>query len=237
MRLVQLFEVVDIHMENSTKNNKLNKAVVYIAEIPKNQEIGQVYPSERDLEISACTNPILAKQKYFVWDLLSYALKQTIGKDVSKASVYKDIDGVWRSKEICFSLSHSKNAIAVAVSNYPVGVDIERVDARINDRLAKRIFTEHETKRYQRLNDIAGGTACKPTEQTQVFDTVMFLAKKWTEKESIFKQTQCKTPICQIETSNYNTYSADVDIDGEKYACSVAFEQGLEIDVRFKLSK
>ena len=129
-------------MENSAKNNKINKAVVFISDIPENRDIGKVYPAERNLEISVCYSATFAKQRYFVWELLSYALEQTIGKSVKEANLYKDENGVWRCKEIFFSLSHSKNALAVAVSGYPVGVDIELIDGRFNDKLASRILTE-----------------------------------------------------------------------------------------------
>lgn len=222
-------------MENST-NDKLNKAVVYIADIPSNREIGKAYPAERDLEISVCYSATLAKQRYFVWELLSYALEQTIGKSVKEANLYKDENGVWRCKEIFFSLSHSKNALAVAVSDYPVGVDIELLDGRFNDKLASRILTETELKQYEQFYDITDLFEDKPFEKTQAFKKAAFLCQCWTQKESIFKQTQCETPVSQIEKSKFNAYTAGVRIQGKPYAYSVAYEKGLEVDVRFKFS-
>lgn len=223
-------------MENLPLKENLNEtAVLYVADIPNNQAIGHVYPIERDLEICACNDPHLAKQKYFVWELLSRALEDTIGKSVNLAGLYKDIHGVWRCNDVYFSLSHSKNALAVAVSDYPVGVDIERVDvARFNERLAQRILTEREKKQYDEIFDINVGEYLR---ESFAYNKSMFLAKRWTQKESIFKQTQCKTSVCQIETADFNTYLGDALIKGERYAYSVAFKQGLEVDVRFKFSK
>lgn len=43
-----------------------------------------------------------------------------------------------------FSLTHTDELIALAVSTRPVGVDIENTDRRFNPRLAKRYFHEQE---------------------------------------------------------------------------------------------
>ncbi len=45
--------------------------------------------------------------------------------------------------QLCFNLSHTKNALAVAIASAPVGVDIEK-ERSIDLQIAKRYFTKQE---------------------------------------------------------------------------------------------
>jgi 4'-phosphopantetheinyl transferase len=45
--------------------------------------------------------------------------------------------------EFHFNISHTRNALAVAVSGEPIGVDIERI-REVNLNISKRVFTENE---------------------------------------------------------------------------------------------
>lgn len=71
-----------------------------------------------------------------------------------------------------FNLSHTVGAVTLAVSDNPVGVDMERIRP-INRRLAERFFTEHE-QRY-----------ILSAEQTA--DRLFF--EVWTRKEAFLKRS------------------------------------------------
>lgn len=56
------------------------------------------------------------------------------------------------NKDYHFNISHTHNMIAVAVSNNPVGVDIEKV-REIDLGIAKRFFTENEQNYIEKSQD------------------------------------------------------------------------------------
>lgn len=229
-------------MENCSEIKITDGAIVYLADFSQTEPLGTVFPKQRNDEIADCKNPALQRQKYFVWQLLDYALRRTLGKGIAEVKPYKDEKGVWRSDDICFSLSHGKNLIAVAVSAYPVGVDVELIDeARFTDKLAERILVGYEKDLYEQFDGATTKYAGSPYEETPQFQKAEFLAKRWTLKESIFKQTQCQAPFWKINTVEYfgkiTHTSAVTVVNGERYAYSVACEKGLGIQIRFKYSK
>ena len=80
----------------------------------------------RDEEILSCNNQTVKKQKFFVWKLLLKGLELS-GINADEIEFFKEPSGKWTADKIHFSLSHSKNALAVAISSSPVGVDIEKI--------------------------------------------------------------------------------------------------------------
>lgn len=77
--------------------------------------------------------------------------------------------------EICFNLSHSGERVICAISDIPVGCDVEKInsDKKDADRIAKRFFSENERKRI-----IIEGSA-----NADMFYQI------WTLKESYIKCT------------------------------------------------
>ncbi len=73
---------------------------------------------------------------------------------------------------VYFSISHSGNMVFCALSEFPIGVDIEQIRP-IPEKAWRRIFTENE------LNYIS--SAEHEQEKTRRFFTL------WTRKEAIFK--------------------------------------------------
>lgn len=72
--------------------------------------------------------------------------------------------------EFHFNISHTRNAIAVAISDKPVGIDIERIkDADLN--IARRFFTEQEQAYI----------LCNELDQLKRFYEI------WTKKEAYIK--------------------------------------------------
>lgn len=72
--------------------------------------------------------------------------------------------------EIHFNLSHCDSGIACAVSNKPIGIDIESIPLEIDDELCRFCFSEEE---YRKI--IQSSNPC------------LAFAKLWTRKESFLK--------------------------------------------------
>ena len=74
--------------------------------------------------------------------------------------------------EIHFNLSHCKKGVACAISNSPVGIDIEEI--LYDDEVARYILSEEEYR-----------------EVTTSANKAESFTKKWTEKESYLKMLGC----------------------------------------------
>ena len=180
----------------------MNTIDIYIAEIPQNATVSPVFPPAREQEIRACKSEKTKREKYFVWKLLMHALACTFTQN---AEFTKTQSGKWKCSLCEFSLSHSKNAVAVALSTQPVGVDIEYFQPTKLQGLAKKFLTEQEYEAY------------KKTERK-----AEYLFEKWTQKESIFKKLgNCPLPAFRIDTQNAQTLTKEAEIAGERYFLSV----------------
>ena len=185
---------------------------VYVAEIPQNTKLGKVYPKERQKAIEDCGSEKVQRERYYVWKLLEYALKQSLGLKFKKVKFEESANGKWRCDACWFSLSHSKNAVAVAVSRKTVGVDIELYKPERMNGFAPRILNEKEKSAFDGVPE---------TEQNA------FLMQKWTEKESIYKCLD--VPRCSaisMDTTATKTFTSFVKVGGEKFLLSVASDCG-----------
>ena len=154
------------------KLNEITVLDVYVAQIPETCDFEGVLPLARREEIAGCSNESVKRQKYAVWKLFEYGLKRTFGYAIDNLELTRGASGKWQCNACEFSLSHSGNVVAVALSRKPVGVDIEGVYA-VKAALAKKILTEEEHVAYSAL-----------TENREEY-----LSRKWTEKESLFKRS------------------------------------------------
>ena len=146
---------------------------VYVAEMPAEGEMPPLSCALRQQDIDGVSNPDLRRQKYYVWRLLEYALQHSFGLTEQDVTFRKE-GGRYLCDRACFSLSHSGNGLAVAVSRAAVGVDLERATARDIDRLSRRVLNEAETAIYDAL----------PPEEREPF-----FFRAWTAKEALFKTT------------------------------------------------
>lgn len=149
---------------------------IYLMEIPRPCPDDPVYPPRRDAEIRACGHDGLRAAKYAAWQLLAFAARRSLGLDVSQLTFRKTRSGQWVCPEMYFSLSHTDTVAAVAVSNAPVGVDLEALDA-----LGRRFPGGDAGQLYDRFLTDAEKQTCPPTDEG-------FLAC-WTRKEAVFKRT------------------------------------------------
>ena len=121
-----------------------------------------------------------------------------------------------------FSISHSENAVAVALStNGKVGVDVERVGAiKDTKRLAARFFSESENKRL---------------EKSEKYENECI--EIWTRKEAYIKYSEIKAErIADVDTENAQDvrfYSENVDVKSNAYVLTLCVSKsGNANDVR-----
>lgn len=145
---------------------------VYLSRIPENGIIKEVFPPLRAEEIASTGNERVKREKYYVWKLLEYALHDALNLNIRDIIVKKEASGKWTADSFHFSLSHCNGVVAVALSNDPVGIDIELSSCKVRSHLAEKIFTKNEKSRYLSL----------PEDERD-----SFLLQCWTAKESIFK--------------------------------------------------
>ena len=193
------------------KKDAKNRIEIYIAPLPHGSPSGEIHPKERGDEIKITSNEHQRREKFFVWKLLEYALQQSLGLGIEQARLKKQ-NGKWVSDTVEISLSHSKEALAVALSGAPVGVDIESAADIDREGVAKRFFTEGELCKY----------ASSPPEKREE----SFL-RIWTAKEAIFKsRAQMAFIPSSIDTSDVTAYTSCVAIEGAPYVLS-AFSEAL----------
>lgn len=180
---------------------------VYIASLPPNEAEERLSVEERQREIDDIKNERVRREKYYSWKLLEYALRNSFG-DNNEISFFKSENRKWDSNVCRLSISHSGEALAVAVSKYNVGVDVERIRVRNAERMAQYIFTQSELEDYERISDEARDE---------------YLITKWCQKEATFKlfDRATFTPK-EIETSEFFYNTRAIELLGEKYILAVA---------------
>ena len=181
---------------------------VYIASLPEDVSIGDVECKARREEIAAISNEKVKREKYFVWKLLRYALERSFGVKGKKLELKKESYGGWSAGDVSVSLSHSKNALAVAVSRSAVGVDIEHVRSPRVEKTAERIMNDSELSEYENT----------PFEQKEE----KFI-EIWTAKEAVFKSKKEASFVPkEINTLSSSFKTDSITVCGEKYVWSVA---------------
>ena len=152
---------------------------VYVAVIggvaPDAAQIAAIEPQQRRREVEKTVNDALRAARTRDWEVLDFAAKRSLKLSVADAQFKKKHGGKWVCDKFEFSLTHTKSAIAVAVSNAPVGVDMEyageiaeRIDTKQRDAMMRRFFTEDE-------REFVGTDAAR-------------FAEVFTKKEAVFKR-------------------------------------------------
>ncbi|MBR4907079.1 MAG: lecithin retinol acyltransferase family protein [Clostridia bacterium] len=134
-------------------------------------------PPEREREINACSDPAMRQARIANWALLRRAAKHCFSLDADELRFVRQKNGGWSCDRFPFSFSHADGLCCVAVSNAPVGVDLETLEgfsrrsaAEKLDKLRKRCFSAAEQSAYPET--VEGFLAC------------------WTRKEAIFKASK-----------------------------------------------
>ena len=204
----------------STPNVQLNNCcVVYVSAFDGSVVVDNVTPTLRNNYIQQCDNEHIKRQRYCVWRLLDYALRQQLGFGVDSFEFTLDASGKWRSNcGVQFSLSHCSSAVAVALSNNAVGVDIEYALRQIDHKLAGRILSDGELAIYNAL----------PIEKRN-----NYLLETWCSKESIYKQS-CETRSFEANSIvvGQGVRISHVKVRNGCYVVAVATEKELDVSTK-----
>ncbi len=117
------------------------------------------------------------------------------------------------NSDIFFNISHSNNAVAVAVSDIEIGIDIEKL-RKPNLKVAERFFTDNEN-RY--INNF------------QNKDIAFF--EIWTKKEAYFKQLGkgisadfSKTEVLELNIKTFTKNNYVISVSGQE-TDNIAFNE------------
>lgn len=177
---------------------------IYTAEIPDELKTEKIYPKQRAAEIESCGSEKVKREKYCVWKLLEYALNRSFGLRLKKLRFDKTENGKWQTDGCFFSLSHCDGVVAVAVSRKEVGVDVEKITEKL-EAAKDRFLTKEESAEYALRED-----------------KLLYLAEKWTQKESVFKMQGGKSFLpTAIQADEFTTKSLRLK-EKEEYVLSVA---------------
>ena len=128
----------------------------------------KVFSSVRKEKLKLITNEEVRLERIAAEVLLQYAFKE-YGFDIPKEYAYDEL-GKPVASDVYFSITHTVGAVMVAVSNNPVGVDLEK-KRNIDEKIASRILTQEEFNFY---NEHKGSE---------------YLLDSFVRKESFFKMT------------------------------------------------
>lgn len=81
------------------------------------------------------------------WGLLYRVLEEN-GLPVGTVVFSETGKPAFADSELCFSISHTKGLCAVAVSDRPVGVDIELIRSDYSPRLVEKSLTQREKENF-----------------------------------------------------------------------------------------
>lgn len=111
------------------------------------------------------------------------------------------------------SISHSGNYVAVALSNMPVGIDLQR-KVKVNfDAIAKKYFTASEHQTLHSVN-------CEKT-----------FFEIWCKKEALWKSLEIQpSTITTVDTTNATFTQETLNLDGETFFLAVTGEANICIE-------
>ncbi len=181
---------------------------VYLACLPEDDVKEPLSCKLRQKELEGVSNDRVKREKYYVWKLLEYGLERSLGIKIKDLNIKKNDEGRYITDKIDFSLSHSKGALAVAISRASVGVDIEEIDSKTREGVSKRIMTASEYETFESL----------PIEEKQ-----SYFFRLWTAKEALFKASKTGSFSPDSINTADGGYKHFEKIVGEKnYSLSVA---------------
>lgn len=160
---------------------------VYLAEADR-FSLDFPLPEERKREIDACSDRSVKQARIANWALLRLAAKHGFSQDPDELVFTRRKNGGWTCNRFSISFSHADGLCCAAVSNAPVGVDLEtaaditgRFGADKLEKLRARCFTKTEREAYPET--VEGFLSC------------------WTRKEAIFKASD-KRAFSPVKTNS-----------------------------------
>ena len=148
------------------------------------------------------------RRSFFSWYLLYLKLVER-KLNVSDLKVVFNENGKPLIEGINFNISHSHNLVAVAISSHEVGIDLELVEEKNNERIAKKIMNEEEYQKYLKNKE--------------------YFYKVWTKKEAYLKRKGLSLEFAlnkdqriedvasyYIQDEDYNDYYLSVSPSGSR---------------------
>lgn len=202
------------------------------------QQISGILPRERIERIEKLNSAEKAEKQLLVGGFLQYSLSSVLGIPMENISYTYGTYGKpelsgektgWKGKGIHFNLSHSGSYAVLAVSDHPVGIDIEYL-RKNRLAVAKRCFCPEEYEDILRAGDIL--------KQEQRF------LEYWTMKEAYIKYTGTglSTPLNSFlirlcdEGGSYvslpegqRVYFATVPFENADYVISICSKERTEL--------
>ncbi len=185
-------------VSNQQLKKKSYSVGVYLKKFPFITDKRKFHPLSRAEEIEKYQDEQARAQSFYAWKLLEHALQDFFGISIYDLDFTKNEYGKWLCDKVYFSISHSQNIVAVAVSSQPIGVDIEKINTlRFSADKMANILTDEERASLQ-IN-----------AQT--------LNELWAIKEAIFKKigvgafVPSKTNTVNVEHSTKKIKVNDVE--------------------------
>jgi len=177
---------------------------VWYAPLPDRMPFAPIFPPERLRQIEETGDPALKLLRSWDWLVLSEMIRRYYEADVSDLRFECSSSGRWSADGVQFSLSHVKDAVAVAVSGDPVGVDLEISRDRDGETVRRTVLACLTDEEKQRAGEYA----------------LRDLAAIWTRKECAFKRARLETFEPLAHSSLDRTIRTFLTDDG--HALSVA---------------
>ena len=86
-------------------------------------------------------------------ELLARLYREVAGEDCPEIAIGARGKPYFVDSPLHFSISHTKNHVFCALSDRPVGLDAEEKDRAVNLRLAEKILSESEKRRFDSADD------------------------------------------------------------------------------------
>lgn len=186
---------------------------VYVAPVSEKVTVAPLGVPLRDAEIAAVGSECLRVQKYSAFRLLERAIRDHLGLALSDICFTRTKEGKWEADGFFFSLSHTERAVAVALSNQPVGVDLESFAALPHIGVVERYLTPVE---HERLS------LCPLAERERC------LLDAWCRKEALFKKRgEGRFHPERIDSADACVESNTITLAGEDYLLAVASDTPL----------
>ena len=181
--------------------DKSGITIVYFGEVPMGFGVESVEYTPRDEQIAYDTQPRKGLRQY-AWIALTRAIAEYTETNGCTTPLPRLLpNGKWVADNCYLSLSHTDGYVAAAVSDLPVGIDIERTNRKLAKGLYERIVCGNEKALY---------TAPDNTQLLQL----------WTAKEAVFKQADNNDglTVSQIDTTAHKVQTTVT----EEFVLSVA---------------
>ena len=181
--------------------DKSGITIVYFGEVPMGFGVESVEYTPRDEQIAYDTQPRKGLRQY-AWIALTRAIAEYAETNGCTTPLPRLLpNGKWVADNCYLSLSHTDGYVAAAVSDLPVGIDIERTNRKLAKGLYERIVCGNEKALY---------TAPDNTQLLQL----------WTAKEAVFKQADNNDglTVSQIDTTAHKVQTTVT----EEFVLSIA---------------